>query len=35
LKGWVIHDDTKKYVKYICMGYWGGDGVKVKIHEVA
>lgn len=35
LESWVIHDDTKKYVRYICMGYWDGDGVKVKIHEVA
>lgn len=33
LKGVIIKDDTKKYVKGIYQGFWDGDGIKVIIKD--
>lgn len=35
LKGWVIMDDSRKYVKRIVQEFFSGDGVIVKIKEYA
>ena len=34
LKGYLIYDDTKKYVQEIHHAYWLGNGVKIKIEEI-
>ena len=34
LKGYLIHDDTKKHVQEIHHGYWLGKGVKIEISEI-
>ena len=33
-KGYLIHDDTKKYVQEIHHSYWLGKGVKIEISEI-
>ena len=33
LKGWVIQDDTKKYVKELEQKFWKGKGILVEIIE--
>lgn len=33
LKGYLIYDDSKKYIVRITHKYWLGDGVKVNIEE--
>ncbi len=34
LKGWIITDDSKKYVKAVNQCFWGQDGVLVEIEEI-
>lgn len=34
LKGYLIANDSKKYVRKITHAYWLGNGVKIKISEV-
>lgn len=34
LKGYLIHDDTKKYIQEIHHSYWLGKGVKIEISEI-
>ena len=34
MKGLLIKDDTRKYIKGIYQGFWNGEGVKVKIKEI-
>lgn len=34
LKGYVIEDDSRKYVKGVYQGFWDGEGIKVEIKEV-
>ena len=34
LKGYLIHDDTKKYIQEIHHVYWIEKGVKIEISEV-
>ena len=34
LKGYLIHDDSKKYIKRILHEYWLGEGIKIKIVEI-
>lgn len=33
LKGWLIEDDTKKYLINLEQEFWDGDGIKVEIEE--
>lgn len=33
MKGWLIQDDTKKYVAELDQKFWGGEGIKVVIEE--
>lgn len=33
LKGWVIEDDSKKYVQRITQEFWKGKGVRVEVEE--
>lgn len=33
-KGYLIHDDTKKYIQEIHHSYWLGKGVKIEISEI-
>lgn len=34
MKGLLIADDNKKYLKSLTFGFWGGDGVLVQIQNV-
>lgn len=34
LKDYLIHDDSKKYVKEITHAYWLGEGVRIEIQEI-
>lgn len=34
LKGVLIYDDRKKYIKSITHNYWQGNGIKVEIEEI-
>ena len=34
LKGYLIHDDTKKHIQEIHHSYWLGKGVKIEISEI-
>jgi len=34
LKGWVIVDDNRKYVKYLHQDFYVGDGVTMEIKEI-
>ena len=34
LKGWVIPDDTRKYLKSVTQGFWEGKGVLVEVKEL-
>lgn len=35
LKGWIITDDSKRYVTAIHQRFWGGSGILVEIEEAA
>lgn len=35
LKGWVIPDDTRKYLKTVTQGFWSGSGVMVIVELAA
>lgn len=34
LKGYLIQDDSKRYVRGITQGFWEGDGVLVEVRSV-
>lgn len=34
LKGHLIADDTKKYVRYVGQGFWNGAGILVEVREM-
>lgn len=34
LKGYLLKDDSRKYVKGVYQGFWGGEGIKVEVKEI-
>lgn len=34
MKGWVIEDDSRKYVRRIITEFWDGDAVRVEVKEL-
>ena len=33
MKGWIIKDDSRNYIKQITMKWWNGGGVKVRVEK--
>ena len=34
MKGWVIQDDTKKYIRELDQKFWEGQGIKVEVESI-
>ena len=34
MKGWIIQDDTKRYVKELDQQFWEGKGIKVEVESI-